>query len=88
MAWKIKWDERASKDFRKISKPDQIIISKYLTKRISILDDPKIFGKPLGGHLTGLWRYRVSDYRIVCNFKEDAMIIRVLAVGHRSKVYD
>lgn len=88
MAWKIKWDQKAAKGFRKISRPDQIKIQKYLTTKISTLDNPKEFGNPLGGNLSGLWRYRVADYRIVCNFQEDVMTIFVLAVGHRSKVYE
>lgn len=79
---------KAAKGFRKISSPDQIRIQKYLTKKIPIFDNPKEFRKPLGGNLLGLWRYRVSDYRIVCNFQEDVMTIFGLVVGHRSKVYE
>lgn len=88
MVWKLEWDERALKEFRKISKPNQIAIQKYLKERISVLDNPKSFGKPLSGNMTGLWRYRVSDYRIICNFKDEKAIIVVLAVGHRKQVYD
>jgi mRNA interferase RelE/StbE len=36
----------------------------------------------------GLWRYRVGAYRIVCRIEDDRLVVLVLAVGHRSKVYD
>lgn len=88
MTWKIEWDKRALKEFRKISKPDQVLIKKYLTNRIAKIDNPRLFGKSLANSLSGLWRYRVSNYRIICNFEEHKMIVFVVAVGHRKQIYD
>lgn len=36
---------------------------------------------------SGLWRYRVSEYRIVTDIEDDVLIILVVDVDHRSKVY-
>jgi len=62
-------------------------ILRYLRERIATADDPRRFGKPLAGELTGLWRYRVGDYRLV-TFEDDRLIVLVLRVAHRREVYD
>jgi mRNA interferase RelE/StbE len=85
--WKIEWDERALKELKKISNPDQKLILKYLTNKIQKTSEPKMFGKPLIGNLSGLWRYRVMDYRLICNINEQKLTILILSVGHRKKIY-
>jgi len=35
-----------------------------------------------------LWRYRLRDYRIICQLQQGKFIVLVVAVGHRSIVYD
>jgi mRNA interferase RelE/StbE len=56
--------------------------------RIAASADPRDFGKPLRGNKFGLWRYRVRDYRILCEIRESRLIVLVVTVGHRSTVYD
>ena len=48
---------------------------------------PRHFGEPLRGNLAGLWRYRVGDYRIICEIQEEQLVVLALAVGHRRDVY-
>lgn len=36
---------------------------------------------------SGLWRYRVGDYRIAADIEDDVLVILVVDVDHRSKVY-
>jgi len=88
LAWKIEWDERAIKDARKLEPQVRQSILQYLRERIATDDDPRRFGKPLLAAKAGLWRYRVGDYRIVCRIEDPKVIVLVLAVGHRSKVYE
>jgi mRNA interferase RelE/StbE len=87
LAWTIEWDERAIRDARKLDPEARKSIIRYLRERISTDEDPRRFGKPLVADLSGLWRYRVGDYRIVCRIEDDTIVVLVLAVGHRSKVY-
>jgi mRNA interferase RelE/StbE len=54
---------------------------------IATLIDPRSRGKSLVGNLKGLWRYRVGDYRIICQIKNDQLIILVTDVDHRKHVY-
>jgi len=88
LAWTVEWDERAIRDARKLDPQARKKIIKYLRERISTDKDPRRFGKPLLADLSGLWRYRVGDYRIVCRIEDDKVVVLILAVGHRSKIYD
>lgn len=88
MAWKIEWDERAIRDAKKLDRQAREQILDYLRERIATDQDPRRFGKPLLADKSGLWRYRVGDYRIVCRIEAERVVVLVLAVGHRSVVYD
>ncbi len=37
--------------------------------------------------MTGYWRYRVGDYRIVCRIEDHRLVIVVIKLGHRREVY-
>lgn len=54
---------------------------------IAALDDSRSRGKALVGNLAGLWRYRVDDYRIICNIEDEVLVILVIDVAHRREVY-
>ncbi|EJU09365.1 RelE/StbE family addiction module toxin, partial [Sphingomonas sp. LH128] len=56
-------------------------------ERVAAGEDPRASGKPLSGPLAGRWRYRVGDYRIVCEIEDGRLVVLVLTVGHRSGIY-
>lgn len=85
--WQVEFDRDAARDLKKLGKPAQQDILRYLRKRIATGNDPRRFGKAMTGDLKGLWRYRVSDYRIVARIEDDRFIVLVLTVGHRREVY-
>lgn len=76
----------AKKDLKKLDKSIQKKVSAYLDE-VAELENPRSRGKGLSSNLHGLWRYRVGDYRILCKIKDEELIILVLEVGHRSKIY-
>lgn len=88
MSWVYRFDERALKELKKLGRPAQIEILAYLDKRVAGKENPRRFGKALRGNLAGLWRYRVGDYRILCQIKEGQLLILVISVGHRKNVYE
>lgn len=88
MAWTIEYDEGALADLKKLDRQMQREILDYLDKRIGKAEDPRAFGKPLRQSKFGLWRYRVRDYRIICQLRQAQLVVLVVAVGHRSKVYE
>jgi len=87
LAWIIQFDSDVEKDLRKLDKAAQKRILNYLRTRIANSSDPRIYGKPLQGKLTGLWRYRVDDYRIVCQIQHSVFTVLVIKVRHRKEVY-
>ena len=88
MAWTIEYDPRVQGDLREIDKAVQKEILDYMETRISSADDPRSFGKALRYTKKGLWRYRVRDYRILCEIQEHRLVVLVVAVGRRDKIYD
>lgn len=88
MAWRIELSHDAEKQIAKLGHSTQREIRNYLRERLSLADDPRVFGKPLKGKLSGLWRYRVGKYRLICKIEDGRLVILVIAIGHRDGVYD
>jgi mRNA interferase RelE/StbE len=86
--WKIKWDERAKKDLKKIDTFFRKKIVQYVESRIAVLDNPRLLGKALIYNKFGLWRYRVENYRIICRINDHEIEVIILQVGHRKEIYD
>lgn len=87
MGWTVEFDAAAHSQLRKIDRTWQRRIIAYLQDIVE-LPDPHVRGKPLRSNLRGLWRYRVGDYRLVCQLQDDVLIVRVVKIGHRRDVYD
>lgn len=77
----------AKKQLAKLDKETQKRIKKTLDE-ISKLPDVRSRGKGLTSNLSGLWRYRVNDYRIICIIRDDKFIITVIKIAHRREVYN
>lgn len=88
MGWSIEYDPEALKDLKKLDRTIQREILDYMDNRIATAKSPRNFGKPLRDSKYGLWRYRVRDYRIICELQEKRLVVLVVAVGHRSTVYE
>ena len=87
MAWTIKYSDTAKVQLRKLDKPIARRILDFMDERIADLEDPRNSGKALKGPLGGLWRYRVGDYRIICEIRDGELCILVLELGNRKAVY-
>jgi mRNA interferase RelE/StbE len=87
MSWVYKFDQRALKELKKLGKQDQRAIIDYLDERVAGSEDPRRFGKNLKADLAGLWRYRVGDFRILCQIRDGELLVLVVAVGHRRNIY-
>ncbi len=60
---------------------------RFLRERIRLAENPRQWGKPLDGDKVGLWRYRVGDYRLICDIQDERITVLVIRVGHRKDVY-
>jgi len=63
-------------------------IKKSVREAIRALAKDHALGEPLGGRLTGLWKYRVRRYRIIYLPRPVKRSFLVYAVGHRREIYD
>jgi len=88
LAWQIEFDPDTLKDLRKLDKPIQIRLVGFLRIRVSSLTNPRDIGEALSGQRLGsYWKYRVGDWRIVCDIQEQKILVRVLRIGNRREVY-
>ena len=86
MPYSIVWASKAAQEYGKLDNSIRKQIDKYLEK-LSFSSDPYSMGKALSADLSGLWRYRVGDYRIVVKIDNTELIVLILSIKHRSRVY-
>jgi mRNA interferase RelE/StbE len=87
LVWQIEFDSEAESDLRKIDREIQRRILRYLRERIATEKDPRRFGAPLRRELSGLWKYRLGDYRIICRIEDKKVVVYVIRIGHRKNIY-
>ena len=87
MTWRIEFDPAAAKELRKLGEMPARRIVEFLSTRIATLDDPRNLGEALKGRLGELWKYRIGDYRIIMDIRENVLLILVVRVGHRREIY-
>lgn len=87
MAWTVEYTATAKEQMSKLDKPVARRIVDFMDERVAGLENPRDTGKPLTGPLGGLWRYRVGDYRVICDIQDSTLRILVVQVGNRNKIY-
>ena len=87
MVWTIEIARTAEKQIKKLKRDAQTSIVRFLRERLKPAGNPRQWGKPLHGDERGLWRYRIGDYRLVCDIQDEKITVLVLRVGHRKDVY-
>jgi mRNA interferase RelE/StbE len=83
LGWTVRISDIAERQLRKLDRPVQKRILDWLNDRIEGCKNPRHFGEPLKGDHSGFWRYRVGDFRILCDIQDQKIVVLVLAVGHR-----
>ena len=88
MAWKIELSATAARELDKLDPPQAKHILKFLRERLAPLENPRGIGQALrGSELGEFWRYRVGDYRLICQIEDDQVLVLVLRVGHGRRIY-
>lgn len=89
MAWEIELSQVAEKKIEKLGSEPARRILVFLFDRLAKLEDPRKLGDALhGSRLGDLWRYRVGDYRVICEIQDKLVKVLVVNVGHRSGIYN
>ena len=77
----------AEKDIAKLDKPIKQRVKKYIQEKLEGCENPRKYGSALEGELRTFWRYRVGNYRLVAEIKDDQVIILVVGVDKRNDIY-
>ena len=88
MKYKIIFTEKAKKQLKKLDKYTSSLILGWLEKNIEGSENPRVHGKELVENTSGQWRYRIGDYRVICEIKDNEVIVLVLEIGHRREIYN
>jgi len=87
LAWTVEISDVAERQLRKLDGPVQRRILDWLNDRTEGCKNPRHFGEPLKGDRAGFWRYRIGDYRVLCDIQDEHVVVLVLTIGHRRQVY-
>lgn len=85
--YSVEYSSAASKALLKMDRSVSRMIYAWVNKNLVGTSDARAHGKALAGNLAGLWRYRVGNYRLIAEIRDDRLIILMLEVGHRSEIY-
>jgi mRNA interferase RelE/StbE len=79
----IEWAESATKDLDKLDTP----IARRISKRITWLSNSfqSVVPERLAGGLTGPFKLRVGDWRVVYTVEGNTIVIQF--IGHRREIY-
>ena len=86
MLWKVDFTSEADSQLLKLDKPDRERIHKY-AEDLEKLPNPRLRGEPLTGNLSNFWKYRIGKHRLICRLQDDKLLVLVVKVGKRDKVY-
>lgn len=88
MTYSVETTNRFDKEFKKLDKYTQRMIKAWIQKNLEGCANPRQHGRGLTANRSGQWRYRIGDYRLICQIEDNKLIILALSIGHRKDVYD
>ena len=87
MGCRVRFSESAVRELKKLDRQTVRVIKNWVVKNLVDTEDPRLHGKALTGTLKGIWRYRVGDYRLFADIKDDIVTIFIFEVAHRREIY-
>lgn len=87
MSYRLVISDEVKKQLKKMDRHVGLMLAKDLKKRLDGLENPRQHGKALTGQYKGLWRYRLGNYRVICDIIDNDLVILALEVGHRKEIY-
>lgn len=87
MIYQLITTDKFDKAFKKLDRQTKKIIKAWIDKNLMDCEDPRLHGKGLTSNRSGQWRYRVGDYRILAEIQDNQLVLVLIDVGHRSKIY-
>ncbi|NWO20213.1 type II toxin-antitoxin system RelE/ParE family toxin [Leptotrichia sp. oral taxon 223] len=87
MKYKVIIRQKAEKQLNKLDNSVKLKIMRYIKQNLNNTNNPKKFGKALRYNLKGFWRYRVENYRIIAKIEKDELVILIVQIDKRDKIY-
>ena len=88
MSYSVRTTDRFDREFKKLDKYTQRMMKSWIDKNLEECTNPRQHGKGLAANRKGQWRYRIGDYRLICEIEDNKLIFLALTIGHRREVYD
>ncbi|MGT2950681.1 addiction module toxin RelE [Streptococcus cuniculi] len=83
----IEYSKKAQKQIKKLDKQIQRLLFAWIDKHLKGTDNPRTNDKGLTENHANEWRYRIGDYRLICDIQDDKMVVLALEFGHRKDIY-
>ena len=87
MIYQLITTDKFDKAFKKLDRQTKKITKAWIDKNLMDCEDPRLHGKGLTSNRSGQWRYRVGNYRILAEIQDNQLVLVLIDVGHRSKIY-
>ena len=87
MIYQIVTTDKFDKSFKKLEKQTQKIIKAWIEKNLMGCENPHLHGKGLTANKSGQWRYRVGNYRILAEIRDNELVLVLIEAGHRRRIY-
>lgn len=87
MNYSVKTTTKFEKEFKKLDRYTQRMMKAWIVKNLIGCENPRQHGKGLTADKSGLWRYRIGDYRLIAEIQDKEITILMLNIGHRSEIY-
>jgi len=85
--YKVVFSDNALKQLKKLDKHISALIIGWIDKNLEGTNNPRQHGKALVANRNGQWRYKIGDYRAICEIQDNKITILVLEIGHRRSIY-
>ncbi|MDO4183376.1 MAG: type II toxin-antitoxin system RelE/ParE family toxin [Coriobacteriia bacterium] len=85
--WRLRFSKKADRQLSKMDAGVRRVILAWLMRNIDGCDDPRACGLGLTADKSGIWRYRVGDYRVLCDIQGEELVVLAIEIGHRRDIY-
>lgn len=88
MKFEVSYTKKAKKSIGKLDASIKILIKGWIDKNLVSTENPRLYGKALTGNLYNYRRYRVGNYRIIAEIKDNELIVLAVDENRGIKIYN
>ena len=88
MKFEVLYTKKVKKSIGKLDTSIKVLIKSRIDKNLINIENPRLYGKALTGNLRNYWRYRVGNYRIIAEIKDNELIVLAVDENRGIKIYN